>query len=143
MKKTSRTARPAVDADHLAKLHHEAATVLSLLCSALTCASSADGEIRDILDGIAQDHLTAYLDLLHTISLHDTTIGAYFSAPPNTNPILSISRQLRLQLTEALLLRHERMESFARTENNKRFYQDDTLAKEKEHLSTLVRLLTV
>lgn len=142
MKKTSRTARPAVDTDHLAKLHHEAATVLSLLCSALTCASSADGEIRDMLDSIAQDHLTAYLDLLHTISLHDTSIGSHFTVPPNTTPALSISRQLRLQLAEALLLRHQRQESLTRTEGTKRFYQDDILAKEKYHLSALVHLLT-
>lgn len=141
MKKTSRTARPAVDTDHLAKLHHEASAVLSLLCSALTCASSADGEIRDMLDTIAQDHLTTYLDLLHTISLHDTTIGSHFSSPPNTAPVLSVSRLLRLQLAEALLLRHQRLESLARTESSKRFYQDDTLAKEKHHLSILVHLL--
>ena len=142
MKKTSRTTRPAVDTDHLAKLHHEAAAVLSLLCSALTCASSSDGEIRDMLDTIAQDHLTAYLDLLHTISLHDTTIGNHFSSPPNTSPVLSVSRQLRRLLAEALLLRHQRMESLARTESSKRFYQDDMLNKEKEHLSVLVHLLT-
>ena len=141
MKKPSRTSRPTVDTDHLAKLHHEAVAVLSLLCSALTCASSADGEVRDTLDNIAQDHLTAYLDLLHTISLHDATIGAHFSSPPNTTPLLSVSRQLRLQLAEAVLLRHQRMESFARTDNNKRFYQDNTLTKEKEHLSLLVHLL--
>ncbi len=142
MKKPSRTARPAVDTDHLAKLHHEAAAVLSLLRSALSCASSADGEIRDMLDMIAQDHLTSYLDLLHTISLHDTTIGNHFSSPPNTTPVLSVSRPLRLQLAEALLLRHQRLESLARAEGSKRFYQDDSLDKEKHHLSTLVHLLT-
>ena len=142
MKKPSRTARPSVDTDHLAKLHHEAATVLVLLCSALTCASSADGEIRDMLDTIAQDHLTAYLDLLHTISLHDPSIGTYFSSPPNTSPVLSVDRPLRLHLSESLRLRHERLESLARAEGTKRFYQDDILNKEKYHLSILVRLLT-
>ncbi|MBQ1249789.1 MAG: hypothetical protein IIX92_07115 [Selenomonadales bacterium] len=143
MKKPSRTVRPAVDADHLAKLHHEASAILSLFCSSLTCAASSDGEIRDMLDNMAQDHLSAYLDLLHTISLHDATIGTHFSVPPTTPPILSLSRQLRLQLAEALLLRHKRLESLALTGDSRRFYQDDTLTKEKEHLSTLVHLLTV
>ena len=142
MKKPSRTMRPTVDTDHLAKLHHEAATVLSLLCSALTCASSADGETRDMLDTIAQDHLTAYLDLLHTISLHDTSIGNYFTSPPNTAPALSVSRPLRLRVAEALLLRHQRQEALSRAEGSKRFYQDDILDKEKHHLSMLVHLLT-
>ena len=142
MKKTPRSSRPVLDTDHLAGLHQEAAAVLSLLQSALVCASAADGEIRDALDTIAQDHLTAYLDLLHTISLHDTTIGSHFSSPPNAAPALSVSRQLRRLLAEALLLRHQHLESLVRTEVNKRFYQDDTLDKEKYHLSILVHLLT-
>lgn len=143
MKKTPRTARPSLDTDHLARLHQEAATVLSLLVSALSCASFADGEVRDTLDNIAQDHLTAYLDLLHTISLHDATIGTYFSAPPSEAPMLSISRDLRLHLAEMLVLQHRRLEALARTTDSKRFYQDDTLAREKEHLAELVRLLAM
>ena len=142
MKKTSRTTRPSVDTDHLAKLHREAVDVLSLLSSALMCASSADGEVRDMLDTIAQDHLTAYLDLLHTISLHDTSIGCHFSSPPNTSSVLSVDRPLRPILVEALRLRHERLGELARTEGRKRFCQDDILDKEKRHLSLLVHLFT-
>lgn len=141
MKKSPRSSRPVLDTDHLAGLHREAAAVLSLLQSALVCASAADGEIRDTLDTIAQDHLSSYLDLLHTISLHDTTIGTHFSAPPQDTSAAPISRTLRSTLTEALRLRHQRLESLIRAGNSKRFYQDDALTKEKHHLASLVRLL--
>lgn len=143
MKKTPRTTRPVLDIDHLIRLHQESASVLSLLVSSLTCASSADGEIRDILDTIAHDHLTAYLDLLHTISLHDTTIGTHFSAPPNDTLTQPLSRALRISLAEALLLRHRRLESLIRTGDSKRFYREDILIREKQHLAELVRLLTL
>ena len=141
MKKPSRTSRPVLDTDHLVRLHHESSAVLSLLVSALTCAASADGEIRDTFDTIAQDHLTAYLDLLHTVSLHDPSLGVYFSSQPTDAPIPPINRDLRIRLAGSLQLRHSRLESLIRIGDSKRFYQEDTLAKEKQHLAEIVRLL--
>lgn len=106
MKKPSRPSRSALDSDHLLRLHQEAIEQLTLFVSALTAAEESDGEVRDIFDHIGADHANTYLTLIHTIGLHDTSLGVHFSAPPDSPSCATLPRILRIRLADDLIVRH-------------------------------------
>lgn len=143
MKKPSRTSRPTSDHDHLIRLHQEASVQLSLLTSTLQIANDSTGEVRDLFDRIATAHLDTYLDLIHTIGLHDTALGTHFSVPPANTSYQSSSRTLRTRLADTLIRYHrEQIARLQQTDIN-RIYSESVLTEEKHHLAQMIRLLTV
>lgn len=143
MKKPSRASRPTSDHDHLIRLHQEASVQLSLLSSTLHLANDSTGESRDLFDRIATAHLNTYLDLIHTIGLHDTALGTHFSVPPPNTSYQSYSRILRSRLADTLILYHREQIARLQQTDISRIYSDTVLTEEKYHLAEMIRLLTI
>lgn len=141
MKKPSRTARPVIDSAHLIRLHQEAIVQLTLFRSSLTASAETDGEVRDLFDRIAATHTNTYLDLLHTVGLHDNELGKHFSVPPPNTPYPSLSRLQHIRLADTLIGQHRTQILRLHRPDSVRLYTPDALQEEKAQLAALVRLL--
>jgi hypothetical protein len=141
-----------LDTEHMRRLHQEAIEQLELMRTALEAAEQAIGTMRDTLDGIALDHWTAYLDVMHMVTLHDETMANVVSKhglnmrdsePFDQNQQeLSVNQLLLLHLLHALTRRHRRFwDIYGWRGNPMSEYLKESMTVEREHIAELIAMI--
>lgn len=150
--KRFRDRKPAVlDVEHMKLLHAEAIEQLELMQTAVEASGQATDSLRDDLDDMAANHWHAYMDVLHMICMHDTTMYSVLKKhgmdlrsidmAESEERQISPSFLLTLLLLGALSRRHHRMQHIFGFRAPMSDYLKESMTMEQEHIASLVTMI--
>lgn len=140
----------AIDPEHMRLLHAEAVEQLELMQTVVEASAQATDFLRSKLDDIAANHWHEYMDVLHMICAHDTTMYTILKQQGmdlrEINLAESAERiipdhKLILPLLTALIRRHHRLNHLFSLRTPIGDYLKESMTTEQEHIAVLVNEL--
>lgn len=139
---------PPIDTEHMKLLHEEAIDQLEMMITTLEAANQATDSTRDTLDQISINHWDAYMDVIHSICMHDEVMNATLkkqgmlmreSDSEFSERQFGVSRLLLIALLLGLIRRHRRFNRFySYRANPMHEYLQQTMIMEREHIAVLI-----
>lgn len=140
----------AIDPEHMRLLHAEAVEQLELMQTMVEASAQATDSLRNKLDDMAANHWHGYMDVLHMLCAHDTTMYTALKQQGMDLREMNLSESeervnpsslLVLPLITALLRRHRRMDHLFSVRTPMGEYLKESMTMEREHIAVLVTML--
>lgn len=139
-----------VDFDHMKTLHEECIEQLELMKVALETAQLASDMMRDRLDDMVNGHWHAYMDIVHLICMHDTSMNAEIKKigldlrmeDDEAEHQYQVKRILLLSLIAGLIRHHQRIIYIYEVHGDTvKDYLSESSLIEREYIATFIEMI--